>query len=86
MSQREAAANSLVAIIPIAVVGAATYYAMGSGHQVSFGHALALGVGSIIGAVAGARISHLVPDRALRVAFGIVLLVSAVRLLFPGGV
>jgi len=84
LGQREAAANSLVAIIPIAVAGAATYYFLGAKHQLRVDLALVLAAGSIAGAVAGARLSHGVSERALRLAFGVLMIASAIRLLIPG--
>jgi uncharacterized membrane protein YfcA len=83
MSQRQAVANSLVAIIPIAVVGAAGYYFGGSHPAIRLDLALFLAVGSIAGAPLGAAIAYRVPERALRVALGILAVVVAVRLLVP---
>jgi uncharacterized membrane protein YfcA len=83
LSQREATANSLLAIIPISAVGVAVYYLAGSAHQVRFDIGLVLAVASVLGALLGARIAHRVSDRTLRVAFGILAIVVAIRLLIP---
>jgi uncharacterized membrane protein YfcA len=85
MTQKEAIANSLLAIIPIAVVGAFVYYAGTGEHHVRLDLALAIAAGSVIGAAAGARLAHRVSDRSLRIAFGILLVLVAIRLLIPGG-
>ena len=78
LTQLEGTANSLLSIIPLAIVGVATYALLG-GH-VRFDVGLVLLVGSLPGAVLGARLARRVPDRALRVGFGILALASAVRL------
>jgi uncharacterized membrane protein YfcA len=84
VGQREASANSLVAIIPISLVGVATYALLGSQQQVRFDLGLLLAAGSVAGAVVGARISHRIPERGLRVAFGVFALAVAARLLISG--
>ena len=81
-NQRRAVANSLLAIIPISIAGVATYY-LASGHHVRFDLGVILALGGIAGAPLGAAIAHRVSDRHLRVAFGILMVVVAVRLLLP---
>lgn len=82
LNQRRAVANSLLAIIPISIVGVATYYLAG-GHNVRFELALLLAIGGVVGARLGAVIAHRVSDRQLTLAFGVLLVVVATRLLLP---
>ncbi|MHB8507730.1 MAG: sulfite exporter TauE/SafE family protein [Candidatus Dormibacteria bacterium] len=84
MGQKEAVANSLLAIIPISIVGVVAYWFLGSSHQVRLVLGLFLSLGSIIGARVGAEVAHRAPDRGLRLAFGILVILVAVRLLLPG--
>ena len=81
--QREAVAGSLAAIIPISVVAVATYYLASSRPHVRLDLGLALVAGSVVGATVGARLAHRLPDRALRVGFGVLSLLVAARLLVP---
>jgi uncharacterized membrane protein YfcA len=84
MGQRRAVAGSLVAIIPISVVGVLTYWLFGSAHEVRFDLGVALAAGSIVGARYGAQLTRRVSERTLAIAFAILLLIVAVRLLLPG--
>jgi uncharacterized membrane protein YfcA len=82
LNQREAAGTSLVGILPIALVGAATY----AGHRDIDGLAsLCVIPGSVIGAVAGARLSRRISDRSLAIAFATLCLLVALRLAIPVG-
>jgi uncharacterized membrane protein YfcA len=81
-NQRRAVANSLLAIIPISIVGVVTYY-LAAGHHVRFGLGVVLALGGIAGAPLGAALAHRVSDRQLRVTFGILAVVVGVRLLLP---
>lgn len=84
LGHREAVANSLAAIIPMAATGALVYY-VGSAHphlRVDLGVALA--VGGIAGALMGARLAHRVSERSLRIGFGLLVLVVGVRLMLVG--
>ena len=84
LSQRCATGTSLLAILPIAAVGAVTYVV--AGDRAVDGIALVLVVpGSILGAVAGARLTTVLPERALAMAFSALTLAAAVRLLIPSG-
>ena len=83
-TQREAIATSLGAIVPVAAVGALVYYFGGREPHVRLDLAAALALGGIVGAVLGARLAHRVSERSLRVAFGLLLLLIAVRLLLGG--
>jgi len=82
--QRLANATSLVAIIPIAIAALPIYYFRKGTPQVDFHVALFLVIGSVVGAYAGARLLHRIPDRALNLGVALVLLVIGVKeVLFP---
>lgn len=68
LSQHEAHATSLAAIVPLAIVGAAAFGAAG---EIDFAVAALLATGSLVGAPVGARILARVPESPLRVAFGL---------------
>lgn len=68
--QREAHALSLGAIIPISLAGIATY---GIAGQIRFWDALALAVGSVVGARIGAGMLARVDERFLKGIFGVFL-------------
>lgn len=72
--QRNAHAVSLGAIIPISAAGVLTFGAAGEVRPVE---ALALALGSIIGAQAGARLLARADERRLKLAFGVFLLIVA---------
>jgi uncharacterized membrane protein YfcA len=76
--ERPAMATSLVAIVFIAVVGAATYALHG---EVKPGAAAVVGIPAAVGAVAGARLQQRIPTRWLSLAFAAVLVAVAVDLL-----
>jgi uncharacterized membrane protein YfcA len=81
LGQVEAAATSLLAIVPTAAVGA--------WRQRSYGNlrvrtALIVGVASIAGAELGVRIATRVDETHLRRAFGVFLLVVAAQLALRG--
>jgi uncharacterized membrane protein YfcA len=80
ISQRRAIANSLLAIIPISIVGVAVYY-LAAGHHVRFDLGVVLAVGGIAGARIGAAIAHRVSERQLTIAFGVLLVLVALKLL-----
>jgi len=84
LSQRCATGTSLLAILPIAAVGAVTYVL--AGDRAVDGVAVVLVVpGSILGAVAGARLTTVLAERFLALAFSALTLAAAVRLLIPAG-
>ena len=84
MPQRQANANSLVAIIPIAMAALPIYYFRKGSPQVDFHAALFLIIGSVVGVYLGARLLSHIPERPLRFAVALVLgLVGAKELLFP---
>jgi uncharacterized protein len=77
LAQLEAEATSLLAIIPVAVLG--TYRQHKSG-QVKVREAVTIGVASIGSAIAGALIADNAPDRALRLGFAALLIFTAIQL------
>lgn len=74
-SQREAHAWSLGAIVPIAIAGVVTY---GSAGEIRLPEALALAVGSIVGATIGAGALAWMPEKQLKLAFGALLITCSV--------
>lgn len=82
--QRFANANSIVAILPIAVAALPIYYFRKGSPQIDFRIALFLVAGSVIGAYLGARLLKRIPDRELRLTVVVVLgLVGIKEVLFP---
>ena len=77
----EAEATSLLAIVPVAAVGAWRQRRYGNFRT---GDAAALGVLGIGGGAAGVVLANTVPERALEIGFGLFMLVVAVRLLARG--
>ena len=76
-SHLDAEATSLLAIIPVAVVGAWRQHGYGN---VRWRDGLAIGVLSAAGAVIGAVIANTVPERALEIGFACLVLVVAAQL------
>ena len=84
--QHKANGTSLLAIIPIAIVGTLVYYfqPVGGRPQVDLGFALLLIIGSVVGAYLGARAMHRIPEAQLKVAVVVLMVVVAGKeLLFP---
>jgi uncharacterized membrane protein YfcA len=77
LSQIDAEATSLLAIIPVALVGAWRQRAKGNA-DVRTG--LELGALAVGGAAAGAAAANAVPERALEIGFGLLLLAVAGQL------
>lgn len=77
LSQVDAEATSLLAIIPVALVGAASQYRYGN---VRPREGLILGLLAIPGAVAGVAIVNVVPERATEIGFACLLLFVASQL------
>ena len=75
--QVDAEATSLLAIIPVALVGAWRQYQYGN---VRVKDGLVLGTLSAGGAVAGVAVANEVPERTLKVGFAVLMLVVAVQL------
>jgi uncharacterized protein len=78
-SHLDAEATSLLAIIPVAVVGAWRQHTYGN---VRWRDGIAIGVLAIAGAVGGAVIANTVPERALEVGFACLVLLVAAQLAY----
>lgn len=77
IDMRHASGTSLIAVMILAVPGVVEQALLGS---IDYVAGLSLAVGSIPGAVIGARLVSVVPERALRFVFGSFLLVAAALL------
>ena len=77
MAQLDAEATSLLAIIPVALVGALRQRGHGN---VDLRTAGALGLLGAAGAIGGAAIANAVPQRALEVSFALFILFVAAQL------
>jgi uncharacterized membrane protein YfcA len=80
--QHRAIGTSLTAILPIALVAAATYYFGSSTPQADLNVAFFLALGGVFGAVAGAVAARRISDRALKVIVAIVLLGAGLKELY----
>jgi uncharacterized protein len=78
-TQIEAEATSLLAIIPVAIVGAWRQAQYGN---VRLADALWIGALSLAGVVAGAIVSNALSQRTLEVVFGLMMLTVALRLVY----
>ena len=78
LSQLDAEATSLIAIVPTAVVGAWRQDGYGN---VDRRDALILGTLSIAGGVGGVALANVLPERALELGFAALLVFVATRLL-----
>ena len=81
LGQVEAAATSLLAIVPTAATGVIRQRASGN---LRLKAALVVGVASIVGAEVGVRIAKAVDEDLLRRAFGVLLLAVAAQLAIRG--
>jgi uncharacterized membrane protein YfcA len=79
MSQREANATSLVAIIPIAIAALPIYYFHSGTPEVDLHMAFFLIVGSVVGAYVGARLLRRIPERPLQIAVAALLFLLGVK-------
>jgi uncharacterized membrane protein YfcA len=77
-SQHRAHATSLAAIPPVALAASLVF---GSEGNVDLGVAALLIVGSAVGALIGARVMASMSEQVLRRAFGVLMLLIALRLL-----
>jgi uncharacterized membrane protein YfcA len=77
LSQVEAEATSLLAIIPVALVGAWRQKGYGN---VRLRDGVLLGVLAVGGALLGVAVANEIPERALEVSFAVLLLLSAFQL------
>ena len=78
LSQLEAEATSLLAIIPVALLGSWRQTRSG---DVRWRDATIIGLVSVVTAVAGALIADVAPERVLRVGFAILLVATAIQLI-----
>ena len=76
-SQIEAEATSLVAIIPVALVGAARQHRYGN---VRVRDGLLVGALAAAGAAGGVALANAVPERTLEIGFAVLLLATAAQL------
>jgi uncharacterized membrane protein YfcA len=77
LSQVDAEATSLLAIVPVALVGAWRQRSYGN---VVVRDALLIGSLSMVGAAGGATLADILPDRALRIGFALLLVLAAIQL------
>ena len=81
LPQRDAHAVSLAAIVPISLAGVLVYAGAG---RVRVAEALALTVGSVVGARLGAALLARIPEPALKAVFGVFLLLAAASIAVRG--
>lgn len=79
LTQIDATASSLLAVIPTALVGAWRQNKYG---HVSWRASVFIGVASIAGVVGGAQLAHNVPDHVLRRLFACLIVYTASQLLW----
>lgn len=77
LSEVHAQATSLLAIIPVAILGTWRERATG---RVDRRDVAIIGVAAIVTAVIGALLSDVAPERALRVGFAVILVWTAIRI------
>ena len=77
LGQVDAEATSLLAIIPVALVGAARQHRYGN---VRPRDGVVLGALAVPGAIAGVALVNALPERATQVAFALLLLIVAAQL------
>ncbi|MGH7501385.1 MAG: sulfite exporter TauE/SafE family protein [Longimicrobiales bacterium] len=70
-------ATSLFVIVPTAIVGVHAYARAG---LVAWRAAVPIGLFSLIGGVLGARLALMLPEEALKIAFGLFLIATAIQL------
>lgn len=78
LSQVKAEATSLLAIIPVALVGAARQYQYGN---VRVRDGAVLGALSAAGVLGGVALANVLPQRALKLGFAALMLLAAAQLL-----
>ncbi len=76
--RHRAHATSLAAIILIALAGAASF---GLSGESDLRLGIVIGLGGVVGSIAGASAMHRMSARALSVVFGVVLLIAAIRMI-----
>ena len=78
LSQVKAEATSLLAIIPVALVGALSQYRYGN---VEIRDGWILGALSAVGVIGGVALANVVPERALKFGFAALMLLVAAQFL-----
>jgi uncharacterized membrane protein YfcA len=78
LAQLPAEATSLLAIIPVAVLG--SWWQTRAG-LVRWRDATTIGLASVVSVVAGALVADAAPERALRIGFAILLVLTAIQLI-----
>ena len=78
LTQVKAESTSLLAIIPVALVGAARQYRYGN---VRLREGVILGALSALGVLGGVALANALPQRALRLGFAALMLIVAVQFL-----
>jgi uncharacterized membrane protein YfcA len=81
LAQVEAEATSLLAIVPVALVGSWRQRRYGN---LRLADAATIGLLSIAGAVAGVVVANALPERALRVGFALLMVLMAAQLVLRG--
>ena len=79
LSQLDAEATSLAAIIPVVLAGVWRQHGYGN---MRWRPAVTIGIASVAGVGAGAAIAHALPESDLRRLFGVLLLLVAAQLLW----
>lgn len=79
VDQHHANGTSLAAIIPGALVGTLIYYFGSARPQVDLRFAALLVLGSMVGAYLGARLMTRIPDRPLRMAFAVTMVLVGLK-------
>jgi uncharacterized protein len=78
LSQVKAEATSLLAIVPVALIGAIRQHRYGN---LKVGDGIVVGALSVVGVLAGTALANVLPERALRLAFAGLMLGVATQLL-----
>lgn len=79
--QHRAHATSLAAIVLIAISGVIRF---AIGGEVEWAVGLALGIGGVVGSTIGAHLMHRLSPSALRVVFGVIMVLAGLRMVFSG--
>lgn len=77
MGQLEAEATSLLAIIPVAILGSWRQTKSG---EVRWRDATIMGLASVVTAIIGALVADQAPERALRIGFALLLVATAIQM------
>ena len=79
MDRHRAHATSLASIFPIAAAGAIVFFLSG---EMDLGLGVAVGIGGVLGSVAGASVMHRMSTRSLSIFFSLILLAAGIRMIF----